>query len=360
VHAEKKEKRQLAKILHDHLQQLLVAAKMNTSVIRAKTEDKDIHEIADSLTKMLNEAIQASRTLTADLSPPILHEKGLAAGLGWLQRQMREKHGLTLRVTADAAAEPVSEQVRIFLFEAVRELLLNAIKHARVERAQVRMQLIESGEIELVVEDNGIGFDPAQVENIQSTTGGFGLFSIRERLNYLGGRMHIDAAPGQGSRFTLIAPARLAPEPASPAAKETKTAAEPPSSGPKIRVLIADDHTVVRHGLTKLLEEQSDIQVIGEAAKGYEAVEMAKQLNPDVILMDIGLPDISGLDATRLILSSCPESYVIGLSMHEEDDMAASMIHAGAAAYLTKGGPTQPLISAIRASRSRMAMSNKK
>jgi PAS domain S-box-containing protein len=345
VQAEQKERRQLARILHDQLQQLLVAAKMITSVIRGKARANEIQELADKLTETLDESIRASRSLTADLSPPVLHEKGLAASLEWLRRQMHEKHGLTLDIETEAEAEPGAEQVRTFLFDAVRELLLNVVKHARVNRAQVRTRMLANDEIELVVADKGAGFDPARLEEAHSTTGGFGLFSIRERLSYLGGRMHIDAAPVQGSRFTLIAPARLAPQAASlKASAKSASYAEP-----KIRVLIADDHKVVRQGLIKLLEEQPDIQVMGDAGKGYEAVEMARQLKPDVVLMDVSLPDISGLDATRLILTSCPEISVIGLSMHEENDMAASMMKAGAVAYLTKGGATGPLISTIRA-----------
>jgi PAS domain S-box-containing protein len=349
VKTEQKERRQLAKILHDHLQQLLVAAKMNTSVIRAKAGTKDIQDIADSLTEMLDESIRASRSLTADLSPPILHEKGLAAALEWLRRKMQEKHGLSMEIDADPAAEPSADLVRIFLFEAVRELLLNAVKHAKIDRVQVRMRMLESGEIELIVADKGAGFDPTKIEATHSTSGGFGLFSIRERLNYLGGQMHIDAAPGQGSRFILTAPVCLPSE-----STESKTLEKATSlSDSKIRVLIVDDHKVVRHGLTKVLEEQPDIEVIGEAGKGYEAVALARQLRPDVVLMDIGLPDMSGLDATKLIRSSCPDVSVIGLSMHEENDMAASMIQAGAVAYQTKGGATESLISAIRANRSK-------
>jgi PAS domain S-box-containing protein len=346
VQAEQKERRQLARILHDHLQQLLVAAKMNAGMIRSKSETKLVQDLADRLTETLDQSILASRSLTADLSPPVLHEKGLAAGLEWLGRQMHEKHGLLLDVNADAAAEPGDEQVRTFLFEAVRELLLNVVKHASVDRARVQIRMHDKDKIEVVVADEGAGFDPTRIETAHSTTGGFGLFSIRERLSHLGGRMRIDAAPGHGSRFTLIAPVRLAKR----SAQSSAIAEDAPLADFKIRVLIADDHIVVRQGLFKLLDEQPDIHVIGDAGKAYEAVEMARRLKPDVVLMDISLPDMSGLDATRLILSSCPEISVIGLSMHEEEDMAASMLEAGAVAYLTKGGATGPLISTIRAS----------
>jgi CheY-like chemotaxis protein len=308
--------------------------------------------MAESLIEMLDESIRASRSLTADLSPPVLHEKGLAAGLEWLGRQMQEKHGLTLDITADASAEPGAEQIRIFLFEAVRELLLNIVKHARVHHAQVLMRRFEISEIELTVADEGAGFDPEKIEAAQYTTGGFGLFSIRERLSYLGGRMIVQSAPGHGSRFTLIAPAYFA----SQQAQSNIPSGLVPYAGEKVRVLIADDHIVVRQGLVKLLEEQPDIQVIGEAGKGHEAVEMTRRLKPDVVLMDVSLPDISGLDATRLILSSCAKVSVIGLSMHEENDMAAAMVEAGAVAYLTKGGATERLVLAIRSTRLQSTM----
>ena len=117
----------------------------------------------------------------------------------------------------------------------------------------------------------------------------------------------------------------------------------------KISVLIADDHPVLRHGLSKLLEEQPDIQVVGEAGDGQTVIELARKLKPDVVLMDVSLPVVNGCEATRQILFEFPNIRVIGLSMHEEAEMAASMCSAGAVAYLTKGGPIEPLIAAIRA-----------
>jgi len=117
----------------------------------------------------------------------------------------------------------------------------------------------------------------------------------------------------------------------------------------KISVVVADDHPVLRHGLAKLLEEQPDIQVLGEAGDGEMVIELARKLKPDVILMDVSLPIINGFEATRQIVFEFPKVRVIGLSMHEEAEMAESMYRAGAAAYLTKGGPIEPLIAAIRA-----------
>jgi PAS domain S-box-containing protein len=355
VEAEQKERKRLAQILHDHLQQILVGAKFGSSLIRTKAKDKsmDIEQIAEELTGTLDEAIRVSRSLSTELSPPVLLEKGLAAGLRWLSRQMHEKHGLIVEIGADAAAEPESEQIRQFLFDAVRELLLNIVKYARVSRARVWMRRLENN-VEVTVEDNGIGFDPEKIEAAASTTGGFGLFSIRERLMYLRGSLSIEAAPGCGSRFVLVVPIRLsAPRPGTKrTGSETpvdQNINEPPQyEGIKTKVLLVDDHPVMRQGLSRLLDEQPDIQVIGQAGDGQSAIDLTRQLKPDVVLMDISLPLINGLDATRRIVSENPDIRVIGLSMHEEPDMATTMRQAGAVAFLTKGGPIEKLISAIR------------
>ena len=108
-----------------------------------------------------------------------------------------------------------------------------------------------------------------------------------------------------------------------------------------------DDHTVVRQGISALLSFHSDIEVVGEAGDGQEAVEKARQLLPDVILMDINMPGMDGIQATRIIRSEFPYVRIIGLSMHDKEDQADQMIQAGASAYCTKDGSTDELLSAI-------------
>lgn len=144
-------------------------------------------------------------------------------------------------------------------------------------------------------------------------------------------------------------PKRTQPEHPMPAASaEPVSAADAsPGRGP-IRVLLADDHAVVRDGLTRLLANESDIEVVGQAADGLEVVQMALQLKPDIILMDVSMPYLSGVDVTRRLTQQLPGIRVIGLSMHRQEDIAAAMTSAGAIAYLTKSMEPEALVAAVR------------
>jgi two-component system response regulator NreC len=115
-----------------------------------------------------------------------------------------------------------------------------------------------------------------------------------------------------------------------------------------IRVLIADDHTIVRSGVNLLLSSEPDIQVVGEATDGLSAVELAQQFKPDVVLMDIGMPELDGFEATRRIRERVPEAKVLVLTMHRSDEYLFQMLEAGAQGYVLKGAETGELINAVR------------
>lgn len=121
----------------------------------------------------------------------------------------------------------------------------------------------------------------------------------------------------------------------------------PASESRPIRVLIADDHRMIRHLLRSVIESFPDLSLVGEAVDGEQAVELARALLPDVVLMDISMPRLNGLEATKLISSDCPGVAVIGLSINDEAEMVAAMRRAGAVAYLVKGGPSDELYAAI-------------
>lgn len=115
-----------------------------------------------------------------------------------------------------------------------------------------------------------------------------------------------------------------------------------------IRIVLADDHTVIRQGLRSFLDTQDDMKVVGEASDGITTVEMARELSPDVVVMDVTMPDLNGVEATRRITSQAPKVHVLGLSMHEGHEIVSEMLRAGASAYLLKNCAAQELSRAIR------------
>jgi len=120
------------------------------------------------------------------------------------------------------------------------------------------------------------------------------------------------------------------------------------ADAPRIRILVVDDHDIVREGLVGLLDHAADIEVVGEAGSGQEAIDLARDLRPDVIVMDVSMPGMDGIEATRRITAECPGIRVVGLSMHDGDSVVRRMRDAGAAAYVTKGGPADDLLDAVR------------
>lgn len=207
---EQRERRRLATILHDGLQQLLYAARLNVGTLQARVTDEDLGEIVERLDALLGQALTESRTLTVELSPPVLYVEGLQGALEWLARHMHERCGLAVEVEADPQVEPESEDVRILLFESVRELLFNVVKHAGIRLARVAMTRSSGDRLRLEVTDRGAGFDLEQVAARETTAAGFGLFSIRERLELLGGRLDVRSTPGEGTRVTIEVPCRRA------------------------------------------------------------------------------------------------------------------------------------------------------
>lgn len=347
---EKRERKRLAKILHDNLQQLIAAAQIHIGVIISKTEDKLVQESAGEVRQLLTESIETSRSLAIDLSPTILHESGLIASLSWLCRWIRKQYQFTVTLETAPDADTNNEDIKVLVFESVRELLFNAVKHAGVSEATVKLNRTLDG-IEVIVSDMGRGFDKSALCcDADQSEFKFGLFSLQERLDLYNGLFRIDSSPGKGSIFTMTLPLELESIAKDIALSSKKKALlkRAATDEKKIHVLLVDDHTVVRQGIAALLKRDLDIAITGEAADGQQAVEIARQIQPDVILMDYNMPKLNGVEATRIIHAEQPAVRIIGLSMYDEAELAQAMKDAGAAAFLNKAGPVEELLGEIK------------
>jgi PAS domain S-box-containing protein len=350
--AEAQERRRIAEVLHDDVQQLLASVRFHTEHLAAGAESVQLRKTATMATAILEEALAATRSLTADLAPPALKNHNLGESLRWLARWMQQRHQLQVTVRAEEV-ETSQQEVRELLFRSVRELLFNVAKHAKVPEAQVDL-FRKDGHVTVLVSDQGGGFVPDVSPQSAGGTG-FGLFSVRERIELGGGRFRLESAPGQGTRVTLCLPvsaleaARL-PGTAATLGVGSEAAAGQgkDGAGPKVRAVLVDDHQVARTGLRDTLSRHPDLEVVGEAATGTGAVETAARLQPDVVIMDVNLPDISGIEATRQITTAYPQIRVIGFSMHDAGDCAEALQTAGACGFVSKAAPVGELISALQ------------
>lgn len=205
--AEEKERRRISTMLHDYIGQFLAVSKIKLSeLIEIGTFDTQKNEIKE-IRDYIEQAIIHTRNLTFELSPPVLYELGLKAAIEWLGEQIQRKHNIEFEFEDDGQTKEVSEEIKIFLFTAVRELLVNVIKHAKAKKVKVTLRKMNSN-ISIHVADDGVGFNASKMKFYMDENKGFGLFSIRERLHHLGGQMEIRSQQGRGTRIILIAPSK--------------------------------------------------------------------------------------------------------------------------------------------------------
>jgi signal transduction histidine kinase/CheY-like chemotaxis protein len=367
---EQLERRRLATELHDHLQQMLVLGKLKLGQgKRLAFPLPACVEIMKQVDDVLSEALTYTRTLVAELSPPVLRDHGLAAGLKWLGESMK-KHDVTVAVhVPQDNGLTLPEDQTVLLFQSVRELLLNSWKHAGTGTATVTMTH-DTDELRIEVRDEGAGFDLAAAAAASAKpTGGlsskFGLYSIRERMKALGGSFEIESAPGKGTTATLTLPLgggealsgkalgielenEVRHSGSLNAGPQRSTLSGSKLQDAKVRVLLVDDHAMVRQGLRAILDGYADIEVVGEAADGGEGVRLVGELRPRIVVMDINMPRMNGIDATTQIAARWPETIVIGLSVNAGNDNQHAMLKAGASIVLTKEAAVEQLYGAIQ------------
>lgn len=351
--AEQRERHRFATELHDELAQVLAVCKMKLSQVARPQDSDPAEQLLLEVEQLMEASLERARTLVAHLNPTVLYEGGLLGAIKWIARQML-RHGLsvTVRSTHDPLPRLGTERKTVVV-EAIRELLHNIVQHAGVQQATVALAFDEQN-LQITVSDTGAGFDADAWHADPLQKEGCGLLQVKHRMEAIGGRADLAASHGAGTKVVLTVPClppthdqslpgdTLRPDDdARPVAPELQ-------SRSKIHVLLADDHAIVRQGLRGVLEHEPDIEVVGEAACGEQALELAGHLEPDVLVLDVSMPGMSGIETARRIKADFPWVQIIGLSVHDDPGLVAAMKEAGAAAYLTKGGSIEQLCATVR------------
>ena len=201
--SEERVRRRTATEVHDNLGQNLAIIKIKLDSLRKSIPGEQGAQAVDEISGLMADTINSVRSLTFELSPPVLYELGFEAAVEWLVRQMRERDSLPAEFRDDGRPKPLDEEVRVLLFQSVRESLVNITKHAKASKVTVAISRSDN-QIHISIVDDGVGFDVTKMRS-----GGFGLFSISERLNYIKGKFDIETRPGGGTRVFLAAPLKL-------------------------------------------------------------------------------------------------------------------------------------------------------
>jgi PAS domain S-box-containing protein len=202
---EEKERQKFATYLHDQIGQKLFVSKLKLEMLKESESLKEMVKSSEVIFKLIDQIINETRNLTFELSPPILYQLGLEAAIEWLTEQTYKQHSIVVDFEDDKREKTVDEDMKILLFQAVRELLTNIAKHAQSQKAKVSIKR-DKTHLRVCVEDDGVGFTPLGKDSSKDKNEGFGLFSIKERLDHLGGHLKITSHPGLGTQATLLAP----------------------------------------------------------------------------------------------------------------------------------------------------------
>ena len=367
---EQRERRRLAGDLHDYLAQLLVLIRIKIHQVSAQVKEPPAASLLLEADRTIIDALDYTRSLVAELAPPALQEFGLLEGFEWLAEQMKN-HGLRVTVNKHVQDVVLGSDQAVLVFQSTRELLFNVLKHAGTDQAVLTIDRNGDGHLIVTVKDEGRGFDPHAMPPQNDERKRFGLFSVRERTEAMGGNLEVTSASNQGTCAALIVPywpvqsdQRTAPAPSvSPGGTPSisgpsselgngepsdQSASESTHAG-VLRVLLADDHAMVRQGLRSILDSYPDISIVGEAADGEEAVELAGQLAPDVIVMDVNMPKVDGIEATRRIKARWPGITIVGLSVSTAAQVESLLLESGASCYVSKEAAGIHLYGAILA-----------
>jgi PAS domain S-box-containing protein len=329
------ERRRISRELHDMTGPVMSSVLMNLAIL-----ERDSGVLSEKGRAALQEAKALARRCSSEirtmcylLHPPLLTEVGLAAALQWFLDGFSQHTGISTHLEAPADFGRLPEEMEISLFRIVQEALGNIHRHAGSRTALVRLQ-IKDETLTLEVADQGKGAQRMGPE--RGFEEGFGIKGMRERMHELGGKLEIVSAEA-GTTVRAAVPIGARPKLAEVGAAKTKA-----------RLLLVDDHEIVRQGLASLLQGVEGFEICGEAATGEDAIREADKSSPDIVIMDLRLPGIDGLQATRSILKAHPGTDVLIFTVDQSEQVLREALKAGARGCLTKTDAGSSLLSMLK------------
>jgi CheY-like chemotaxis protein len=348
------ERRRIARDLHDVSGQKLAALILNlsqmgrTGTLRSDASAQGVLAECRQLSEQVSEEI---RTLSYVLHPPLLDEAGLASAVQWYANGFGQRAGIHVDVDIDPGLTRLPPETEIALFRVVQEALTNVRRYSGSASAQVRLQ-VQNDRIQLEIEDQGKGM-PAEMLQSRGPSAllGVGIQGMRERMRQLSGQLEIGSGAAGGAKVVATVPIAAELREASRPTGTAEMAASAETGGTSSllkRILIADDHEMLREGIRQVLQSEKDWIVCGEAADGREAIEKTLALSPDLVIVDINMPIMNGLATMRRIRQERPQTKILVFTVNNSDQMAREIITAGADGYVCKSNASQDLIESIK------------
>ena len=353
------ERRRISRDLHDVTGQKLALLSMDLSSI-LKNKDK---AKAEDIDRLLHESINLSadvnkeiRTLSYLLHPPLLDELGLPSAVEWFAQGFENRTGIRVAVDVPGSFVRLAQDAEVTLFRVVQESLANVHRHSGSATAFVRARS-DGGEVRLEIGDFGKGMHHESKTPSSTSLAplGVGIQGMKERVRQLAGTLEITSRPGKGTTVTVILPigSRRKEVPESFQDSEANMVPTTPSAidktnGWRRRILIADDHDVLRRGIRTMLESDPSLEVCGEAVDGKDALEQALAQAPDLVILDINMPVMNGLDVLRQIVRLRPKIKILAFSVHDSKQIVEEILAAGAHSYLSKATAGQNLVHEVR------------
>ena len=325
------ERQRLAHDLHDSVSQslygLVISADVSNKLLRLK-EYNGLKETLKDIEETALQSLREMRLMLFELRPLFFETVGLARALEMRLNIVERRSGIDTVMNL-CGTEKIPSPLDIEIYGIATEAMNNSLKHSRADLIKIDLE-VKDNEVMLEISDDGVGFDMSERD-----IGGIGFSSMRERSNRINSQLEIISKVNQGTRIILKVPL-ISNE--STVLKLTKNL---------ISVLVVDDHPIVRRGLIAEINMNQDMRVIGEAKNGLEAIDMAERLNPNVILMDIVMPEMDGISATKTILASHPAIKILILTSFTDEEQIFPAITSGAHGFIYKDEHPDKVLDAI-------------